>query len=306
MSTSIRRFCWFFPWAVAAAIAACPIAIAAPPVPGGIIARDIHFDSAGVTLAGTLVLPKGAIEAAVVLVHGSGKLTRMTPLAYGLANNGIATLTYDKRGVGESGGMYAGPEVHTDNTDPKNLALLVSDAQAALELLAREPALHGVPAGFIGISQAGWIIPIAASRASEAKFMVLWSGPVSTVHEEMLFSRITSEDPNFWEHHSREEVGKQLASTTDDIRFTDTDPRDSLMKLSIPGLWIFGGRDTSLPVDLSIKRLSELNSHGRHAFEHKYIPEAGHLMFREAFEPTVTWIKAMSRRIEDRHGVDLK
>jgi alpha-beta hydrolase superfamily lysophospholipase len=43
--------------------------------------------------------------AALVLVHGSGQESRMNGLGSLLAENGIAVLTNDKRGVGKSGGV---------------------------------------------------------------------------------------------------------------------------------------------------------------------------------------------------------
>jgi hypothetical protein len=56
----------------------------------------------------------------------------MTGFAKWLAGQGVAALTYDKRGVGKSGGAYAGPEVGTNNVGPANLKLLVGDAAAAV------------------------------------------------------------------------------------------------------------------------------------------------------------------------------
>ena len=38
-----------------------------------------------------------------------------------LAETGIVVLTYDKRGVGKSGGVYAGPKVGTNNVDAADL-----------------------------------------------------------------------------------------------------------------------------------------------------------------------------------------
>ncbi len=84
-----------------------------------------------------------------------------------LAANGITVLTYDKRGVGESGGIYAGPEVGTNNIDPANLNLLALDAsEAAHALSAHLPSKHG-PIGLMGFSQAGWIIPLAAEKSKK-------------------------------------------------------------------------------------------------------------------------------------------
>ena len=65
--------------------------------------------SGGVTLAAELVLPAGdGPHPALVIVHGSGKITRQQYAnAAGLyASLGFATLTYDKRGVGQSSGQY--------------------------------------------------------------------------------------------------------------------------------------------------------------------------------------------------------
>ena len=70
-----------------------------------ILVKEIVFESEGVTLAGSIYDPKDA-QAAVVLVHGSDPVPRMTQLAEFLAKNGLLVLTYDKRGVGESGGVY--------------------------------------------------------------------------------------------------------------------------------------------------------------------------------------------------------
>jgi hypothetical protein len=39
--------------------------------------------------------------------------------------------------------------------------------------------LRGVPRGFIGISQAGWIVPAAARKVRAARFMVFFSGELA-------------------------------------------------------------------------------------------------------------------------------
>ena len=79
--------------------------------------REVTFRSGDVTLAGSLVVPD-APRAVVVLAHGSGPLDRdeNTPatalnvfndLAARLDGAGIASLRYDKRGIGGSGGEFA-------------------------------------------------------------------------------------------------------------------------------------------------------------------------------------------------------
>jgi hypothetical protein len=41
-------------------------------------------------------------------------------------------------------------------------------------------------------------------------------------------------------------------------------PKGVLSKLSIPGIWIFGGKDIQVPVKLSIEYLDKLKLKGKH------------------------------------------
>src|SRR3990167_4680993 len=120
-----------------------------------ILVKEIVFESEGVKLAGSIYAPKDA-QAAVVLVHGSDPVPRMTKLAELLAKNGLLVLTYDKRGVGESGGVYVGPQVGTNNISVDNLTLLAKDASAAINVIHQYD--KDLPIGLVGASQAGWII----------------------------------------------------------------------------------------------------------------------------------------------------
>src|SRR5437867_3230351 len=69
----------------------------------------VQFTCEGVRLAGTLTLPPGpGPHPALVWVHGSGQAQRLTyraPLVQTLVQAGLAVLSYDKRGVGESQGV---------------------------------------------------------------------------------------------------------------------------------------------------------------------------------------------------------
>jgi hypothetical protein len=49
--------------------------------------------------------------------------------------------------------------------------------------------------GFLGASQAGWIIPLALSKAApdEAAFAIILSGPATSVGLEMEYSRLTGD-----------------------------------------------------------------------------------------------------------------
>lgn len=282
--------------AIAVVIGAVPAqrACAAPAV----TAENLTFVNAGVTLSGTLYRAHRPF-AAVVIVHGSGQEKRMSEFAALLAGKGVTTLTYDKRGVGESGGVYAGPEVGTNNVDAANLRRLAGDAAAAAAALSERLAHDRTPVGLLGFSQAGWIIPIAAGASPSVRFMVLFSGPVVTAREQLRFQFLTEGTPDFWATHTEGEVRERLRTDPDRYQFDDTDPRDSLAGLSIPGLWIFGGQDVQLPVQLSIERLESIAPSGA-KLEYRVFPALDHnTAFAASSEPVtiaLQWMASVAGR----------
>jgi pimeloyl-ACP methyl ester carboxylesterase len=249
--------------------------------------EDIAFSSQGVTLAGSIAFPADQpARAAVVFVHGSGKQARNLGLAELFASRGIAALVYDKRGAGRSGGEYE----EKQSVSGMNVALLADDAAAALQALANHPALKGVPAGFAGISQAGWIAPLAATKTKQAKFLLLWSGPVCKVSEEDIYSKFTADQDGA----DRPLYAAALAARTDpylwpDFLGRDTDSAEDLAKLTIPGFFIFGGRDGSIPVDLSLQKLHALQVAG-HAYDYTVFLGLGHNNIDPSFDVAIQWI----------------
>jgi pimeloyl-ACP methyl ester carboxylesterase len=229
------------------------------------------------------------IHAAVVFIHGSGKQTRSLALAERFAREGIMVLVYDKRGAGKSGGEYEGEQ----NVSEKNIALLADDANSALQKLASHPSLKGAPVGFAGISQAGWIAPVAAERSSLAKFLVLWSGPVSKVSEEDIFSKYTADRDSLTAPTYEEALrSRQEKYVWPDFLGKDTDSAESLRNLSIPGLWLFSDNDGSIPVGLSIERLQLLRKGGHH-YDYALFSGLGHDNIDGTFAMAVYWIKRL-------------
>jgi len=258
-----------YPLLMVLVIASCTSAISQ-----NFTTKDVKFFSEGDSLAGTIFTP-GKIQAAVVLVHGSGQEKRMIGFATILANNGIAVLTYDKRGVGASAGVYAGPEVGTNNVDFPNLNLLSLDASAAVNSLAQALSNDRISIGLMGASQAGWIIPLAAEKNKSIKFMAIFSGALITSKEQLRFQFYTNGDEKFWDTHTEEEARKHVFNDPDRYEFMDVNPNDALSKLAIPGLWIFGGKDIQVPVKLSLEYLDRLKSKGKH-YDYKLYPNLGH------------------------------
>jgi len=253
--------------------------------------KKMTFSSEGINLAGSIYQPKKP-QAALVIVHGSGQEVRMTEFAELLAKNGFLILSYDKRGVGESEGIYAGPEVGTNNIDSTNLNLLAKDASAAVNTLHEME--KNIPIGLIGFSQAGWIIPIVADKNPLVEFMVLFSCPTITSMEQLRFQFYTDGDKDFWKNHTEEEVREHIKNDPDRYQFVTSDPKISLSNLSIPGLWIFGEKDIQIPVGLCMEQLNTLKAKGS-PFDYVLFSELGHnTAFTNSSEPfdiSLHWIK---------------
>lgn len=131
--------------------------------------EDVHFKNGNVDLAGTLIAPRArAKHPAIILVHGSGPQNRdsMVPFARFLVRRGIAILGYDKRGVGGSTGDW--------NT--ASFEDLAGDVVAAFQHLKTRAEIDPKRIGLLGVSQAGWIMPLAAVRAPDIAFLISISG----------------------------------------------------------------------------------------------------------------------------------
>jgi pimeloyl-ACP methyl ester carboxylesterase len=132
--------------------------------------EDIRFSNGEIRLAGTFISPHtSGRHPAVILVHGSGAETRdaILPAARFLVRRGMAVLGYDKRGVGGSTGDW--------NT--ASFEDLAGDVVAAFVYLKTRRDIDPRQIGLLGISQAGWIMPIAANRAKDLAFLISVSGP---------------------------------------------------------------------------------------------------------------------------------
>jgi uncharacterized protein len=135
--------------------------------------ETVGFASGDVRLSGTLLLPdrQGPLPA-VVMVHGSGPSTRdaLWPWADMYARAGIAVLIHDKRGTGSSTGSWWAATFDD----------LADDAAAAVRALQSRPEIDSRRVGLHGMSQGGWIAPLAARRAGDVAFVIAESAPAMT------------------------------------------------------------------------------------------------------------------------------
>ena len=67
-------------------------------------------------------------------------------------------------------------------------AQLASDVAAAARFLRSQPMIDPARVGLTGVSQAGWILPVASRQLGGVAFKVLLAGPVCSVGLENYYS----------------------------------------------------------------------------------------------------------------------
>jgi pimeloyl-ACP methyl ester carboxylesterase len=160
---------------------------AAPPVelepPSGVAEEPFSFERDGLALNGTLAMSRSVSEAVpvVVIVAGSGPTDRNANgpflntnayalLAWGLAEHGIASLRYDKRGIGMSAGEGGDPTTLTTDHYVADVAAaattLASDSRFSKVILLghSEGAGHVLQAANRGVPQAGVVMVAGQGR----------------------------------------------------------------------------------------------------------------------------------------------
>ena len=234
-------------------------------------AIGVRFRSDGATLAGTLLLPPGGgRHAGVAYVTGSGPTTReyLPELQALLLHEGVAVLAYDKRGVGGSGGTYPGASPTREAIDQ-----LARDAAAAARFLGARAEIDPARVGLAGHSQAGWIMPLAATREPTIRFLVAFSGPAVTADENDLYQTLAGEG----------EQPQRLSDAEVDARVEragpgGVDPIPWIAALRIPTLWFYGALDHIVPPRLSARRLAPLAAEPGRDLTVDVFPRANHAL----------------------------
>jgi pimeloyl-ACP methyl ester carboxylesterase len=133
--------------------------------------EEIQFRSGKFRVVGNLLIPSGGDRhPAVILVHGDGPATRRTgsstgPTTKAFVRNGYAVFSWDKPGSGESTGRI--------NDALTQRAEILADG---IQVLAEHPKIDPGRIGVWGISQAGWVMPLALELRDDVAFMIVVSG----------------------------------------------------------------------------------------------------------------------------------
>ena len=121
-----------------------------------------------------LDLPDGpGPHPAIVPLHGASDGSKdnflLRRLALTLPPRGIAVARFDRRG------------------DDVPLDLQVEDAMRVVDELASRPDIDAERVGLWGFSQGAWVAPVAASRSTKIRFLVLLASTGVTPAEQMLY-----------------------------------------------------------------------------------------------------------------------
>ena len=212
------------------------------------------IENGDVILAADIVLPPGpGPHPVLVMVHGSGRGTRdaFSGAVGAYLSQGIGVARYDKRGVGDSTGTFR--DVRVSNSE-EVFEYLASDLRAVAAHLATMPSIDPDRIGAIGVSQAGWIMPLAAESSPHISYMVSISGAASSVGVSDFFDEMAEGGPDATVDSNA------IAGFDGEHGF---DPRPTLESMSIPALWIYGGKDQSNPTVNDIGILTAIRD-GQH------------------------------------------
>ena len=141
--------------------------------------EDVRYRSGSLNLAALLMLPESAKPVAgAVILQGSGASDRtnqwVRAIADVLVRERVAVLLTDKRGCGASDGEWQ--RAHFGD--------LAEDALAGVRFLRGRPEIDKERVGVVGLSQGGWVAPLAAARSNEVAFVVDVSGAAVSFAEQ--------------------------------------------------------------------------------------------------------------------------
>lgn len=291
--------------------------------------RELTIAAGAHALAATLTTPRGdGPSPAVLLLPGSGPVDRNSDhrrmplgitgaLARALSDAGLATLTYDKRGVGATPGSWleAGLDDGTDDARAALAALRTRpevDASRVVVLGHSEGAIHATRLGADEDGLAGVVLLSASATPGEELLRWQSANVAATlpgwVRRAMSVLRVDLEAKT-------EKNRQQIKATTTDVariggqrlnarwhrEFMAYDPRTDLARLAVPVLAVTGGKDLQVrPSDLT--RIADAV---RGPVEVHEVPDVTHILRRQPGPASLAAYKKEIRQPLDERVVRL-
>jgi pimeloyl-ACP methyl ester carboxylesterase len=144
------------------------------------------------------------------------------------------------------------------------------------------------------------VVPLADARLRDpVAFTALADAPTVTTGEEAVWSKAAGEnEPGPLTPQMKQQATRQLAEQGP----SGFDPAPYIRRMQIPGLWLYGAADKSIPTDRCAAILEQLKHQGRD-FTIVVYPGAGHgLLDRVSTAPQapttlVNWIATTAKAI---------
>lgn len=234
------------------------------------------INSRNVQIPVYIVMPKAKQSVPlVVLAHGHGGSKEedggFTAVAKGLAQKGIASISMDFPGCGES------VEPFTQN----NLTNMLADINASVNYMLNNYNIHEDHIGILGFSNGGRVASLLLSSDARFKTAVMWAPSVDINGFINAFGDAAAVETLYQTAKQDGQVkfvtawgAEQLLTTKffDDVK--NMDPLENIANFTGNMLVINGGQDTSVSpseVESLLKALVNANS-----VEHVFLPKANH------------------------------
>jgi uncharacterized protein len=231
--------------------------------------EEVWVRSGQALLACTLTIPPGeGRRPALAFAHGAGQATRSfnSSIARYANHLGLVTLSCDKRGIAQSGGRYPGEFPSEEAVDQ-----YARDVAAQVRFLGAQPEVDPARVGVAGASQAGWIMPPAAVREPRIRFVIGLVPPTLTQGETDLWADLNDQ--------GRSPPSRSDAEMEAEVRRagpSGVDPMPSIRAMRVPAIWLFGGKDRTVPSRLCIERLDPLTREPGRDFTYVNFPGGTH------------------------------
>lgn len=291
--------------------------------------RAVSFTGGDVLLHGTLTLPDGpGPHPVALLVPGSGPVDRNSDhrrlplgitrlLADGLAEAGIGSLRYDKRGAGDSGGDFLTAGL-SDN---------IADARSALRFLEGIGDVDASRIVLVGHSEGAVIATAVAAEEQGLAGVALLSAPARNGADTLRWqaralvptlpgyvrwvTRVLRVD--LFAKHERT-LEKLRATTTDTARisgrrhnarwfreFLDLDTRPLLERLEMPVFALTGDKDLQTPPE----DVDRIGAAVQGPFEGHVLDGVNHILRHDPDEPSLKAYRRQVKQPLDSRVVDL-
>jgi hypothetical protein len=278
------------------------------------IIQEVSFHSKNFYIVGDLRTPVvGEMHPVIIMVHGSGGASRygavpFEPLIEIFLRNGFAVFSWDKPGTGESKG-----EFKSEYTSTERANILVD----AVQVLLMNSSIDSTSIGLWGISQAGWVMPLALDMTNDIAFMIVVSGGGEDGIEQFAYQvaqvvaceggsadQIEAADFNWvkmikaTEYNEYKEAAEILVDIPGVYEYTGLtvseegqwnpwprdidaffDPMDVIKHITIPVLAFFGELDKNIdPVQGAQAYNAALEEAGNNDYMVTVIQDAGHVL----------------------------